>query len=261
VQTYYQRGFRTRPVEEVVEDLQTIKRLGANRVLFLDDNPIGHPQAAKELFRAMIPLGMKWASQCTINIARDPELLELAARSGCVSLSIGLESINEESLETIRKGFNQPRRFSEDLAAIRAKGIQVIGLLMVGLDGDTIATFERSLQFLIDSKISFLKLFTPCPYPGTKYYDDMLRADRILVHDWGRYDYGSALVRPAQMSTGEMMDGFKYVYEGFYSTRAIAKRLFPPPTGSYLETLAYLVANLKVNRYLRANENAWATIS
>ncbi len=261
VQTYYQRGFRTRPVAEVVDDLRAINALGATRILFLDDNPIGHPEAAKELFHAMIPLRLKWASQCTINIARDAELLDLAARSGCVSLSIGLESINEDSLDTVRKGFNQPRHFARDLAAIRAKGIQVIGLLMVGLDGDTVDTFQRSLEFLIDNKVSFLKLFSPCPYPGTKYYDDLLQADRILVHDWGRYDYGSPLIRPARMTTDEMMHGFKHVYQGFYSTRAIVRRLFPPPSGSYLETLAYLVANLKVNRYLRANENAWATIS
>jgi radical SAM superfamily enzyme YgiQ (UPF0313 family) len=261
VQTYYDRTFRTRPVDEVIEDLRAIKALGANRILFLDDNPIAKPEAAKELFRAMIPLGLKWASQSTINIARDPELLDLAARSGCVSLSIGLESIHEESLESVKKGFNLPRRFAADLAAIRAKGIQVIGLLMVGLDGDTVDTFRRSLEFLVDNKVSFLKLFTPCPYPGTKYYDDMMSAGRILVRDWGRYDYGSPLVRPLHMSADEMMDGFKYVYEGFYSTRAIAKRLFPPPEGNYLETLAYLVANLKVNRYLRSHENAWATIS
>ena len=261
VQTFYERGFRTRPVEEVLDDLRAIMALGGRRILFLDDNPIGNPAAAKELFRAMIPLRLKWASQCTINIARDPELLDLAARSGCVSLSIGLESINPESLASIRKGFNKPERFARELAAIRAKGIQVIGLLMVGLDGDTVDTFGRSLQFLIDNKVSFLKLFTPCPYPGTKFYDDMLAADRITTHDWGRYDYGSPLLRPAQMTSEQMMDGFKAVYEGFYSTRAIARRLLPPPAGSYLETLAYLVANLKVNRYLRANENAWATIS
>jgi radical SAM superfamily enzyme YgiQ (UPF0313 family) len=261
VQTYYQRSFRTRPVAEVIEDLQTIKALGANRILFLDDNPIAHPEAAKELFRAMIPLRLKWASQSTINIARDPELLELAARSGCVSLSIGLESINEASLDSIRKGFNLPKRFDRDLAAIRGKGIQVIALLMVGLDGDSTDTFRRSLQFLEDNKISFLKLFTPCPYPGTKYYDDMARAGRILNNDWGHYDYGSPLIRPANMSTDEMMQGFKYVYQGFYSVRSIARRLFPPPAGSYLETLAYLVANLKVNRFLNSHADAWATIS
>lgn len=261
VQTYYRRTYRTRPVEDVLEDLHAIKALGGNRILFLDDNPIARPEAAKELFRAMIPLRVKWASQSTINIARDPELLDLAARSGCVSLSIGLESINEESLESVNKGFNLPARFARDLAAIRSRGIQIIALLMVGLDGDTVDTFRRSLDFLIENKVSFLKLFTPCPYPGTKYYDDMVEAGRILSQDWGRYDYGSPLVQPARMTAGEMMDGFNYVYRGFYSTRAIAKRLFPPPAGSYLETLAYLVANLKVNRYLASHADAWATIS
>ncbi|HVM97603.1 MAG TPA: radical SAM protein, partial [Candidatus Acidoferrales bacterium] len=261
VQTYYKRSYRTRPVDEVIDDLRTIKTLGASRVLFLDDNPIAHPEAAKELFRAMIPLKLKWASQSTINIARDAELLDLAARSGCVSLSIGLESINESSLDSVSKNFNLPKRFDRDLAAIRSKGIQVIALLMVGLDGDSLDTFQRSLQFLIDNKISFLKLFTPCPYPGTKFYEDLAAAGRIISGDWGRYDYGSPLIRPANMTTDEMMAGFKYVYEGFYSTQAIARRLFPPPSGSYLETLAYLVANLKVNRFLRSHENAWATIS
>lgn len=261
VQTYYRRSFRTRPVADVIDELKTIKALGANRILFLDDNPIARPEAAKELFRAMIPLQLKWASQSTINIARDPELLDLAARSGCVSLSIGLESINEDSLDSVGKGFNLPKRFNRDLAAIRSKGIQVIALLMVGLDGDDVGTFQRSLQFLIDNKVSFLKLFTPCPYPGTKYYDDMQRAGRITTNDWGHYDYGSSLVRPLHMTDDEMMGGFKEVYEGFYSVPAIAKRLFPPAPGNLLETLAYAVANLKVNRYLRSHENAWATIS
>lgn len=261
VQTYYERSYRTRPVAEVLDELRVIKSLGGDRILFLDDNPIAHPDAAKELFAAMIPLKLKWASQSTINIARDPELLDLAARSGCVSLSIGLESVNQASLESIRKGFNQAPRFAEDLRAIRNKGIQVIGLLMVGLDGDTVDTFPKSLQFLLDNKVTFLKLFTPCPYPGTKYYDDMMAAGRIEVGDWGRYDYGSALVKPAHMTADDMMEGFKYVYQGFYSARSILKRLFPPPPGNALETMAYLVANLKVNRYLKSHENAWATIS
>ncbi|MGH7856487.1 MAG: B12-binding domain-containing radical SAM protein, partial [Candidatus Binatia bacterium] len=241
VQTYYRRSFRTRPVEEVIDDVRRIKSLGGERLLFLDDNPIGHPEKAKELFRALIPFKVKWASQSTINIARDAELLDLAARSGCVSLSIGLESINETSLEAVRKGFNLPRRFDADLKAIREKGIQVIALIMVGLDGDDAATFGRTLEFLIDNRVSFLKLFTPCPYPGTRYYDDMKAKRRILTDDLRRYDYGSSLVRPLHISADEMIDGFRHVYSGFYSMRSIAKRLVPPPRGAWLETAAYAV--------------------
>jgi len=261
VQTYYDRSFRTRPVDDVLADLRAIRAHGGSRILFLDDNPIAHPEKAKELFRAMIPLKVKWASQSTINIARDPELLDLAARSGCVSLSIGLESINQESLAGVRKDFNQAGRFVEDLRALRGRGIQVIALIMVGLDGDTPETFGRTLRFLTENKVSFLKLFAPCPYPGTKYHDDMVKAGRLLDGNWARYDYGSALIRPSGMTPEQMLDGFRYVYEGFYSVRSILRRFSPPPPGQLLESLAYVVANLKVNRYLRSHERAWATIS
>jgi len=261
VQTYYRRSFRTRPVEAVIGELRRMKSLGADRVLFLDDNPVAHPEKAKELFRAMIPLGMKWASQSTINIARDDELLDLAARSGCVSLSIGLESINESSLASISKDFNKPGRFDADLAKIRAKGIQVIALLMIGLDGDTVDTFRHSLEFLNRNRVSFLKLFTPCPYPGTKYYDDMMAQERIIDFDWRNYDYGSAIVKPANMTPEQMLDGFNYVYRGFYSIPSIMRRLVPPRGRRRMETAAYMVANLKVNRFLSANADAWGTIS
>ena len=261
VQTYYDRTFRSRPVEEVIEDLKVIKSLGGRRVLILDDNPIGNVRYAKELFRAMIPLKMEWASQMTINIARNAELLDLAARSGCRSLSIGLESVSQENLEGIDKGFNKAGRFDEDLAKIRAKGIQVIALMMVGLDGDDGTSFGKTLDFLVRNKLTFLKLFTPCPYPGTKYYDDMQKAGRILTKEWNRYDYGSPLIQPTHMTPREMMDGFNKVYNNFYSLKNIVKRMTPPPKGNYLESAFYFIANLKINQYMRKTKNAWGTIS
>jgi radical SAM superfamily enzyme YgiQ (UPF0313 family) len=261
VQTYYNRSFRSRPVEEVIEDIKTIKALGGRRLLFLDDNPIGNVRYAKELFKAMIPLKMEWVAQITINVARNDELLDLAAKSGARSFSIGLESVSQGNLEGIDKGFNKAPRFEEDLAKIRAKGIQVIALMMVGLDGDDTRSFQKTLDFLVENKVSFLKLFTPCPYPGTKYYDDMEKAGRILTKEWNRYDYGSPLVQPTHMTPSQMMDGFNFVYNSFYSLPNIMRRMTPPPNGNYLEALFYFVANLKINKYMRSHKNAWGTIS
>jgi len=261
VQAYYERSYRTRPPESVIEDVRTIKRYGGERLLFLDDNPVAHPDAAKEMFAALIPEKVRWASQCTINIARDPELLDLAARSGCMSLSIGLESLDAESLADVDKKFNKPSRFQEDLAKLRAKGIRVIALMMVGLDHDDPRTFERTLRFLIDAKIPLVKFFTPCPYPGTEYHDEMKAAGRIREADWGRYDYGAALVEPLSMTPEEMLGLFQTTYKKFYSLGSIAKRFWPPPPGHPLETLGYLVANLKTNRFLAKRPEAWGTIS
>ena len=261
VQTYYDRTFRTRPVDDVIEDVRRVKALGGRRFLFLDDNPVAHPEKAKELLRRLVPERVQWVSQSTINVARDPELLDLVARSGARVLSIGFESISEDSLASVSKQFNRPSRFAEDIKKIRDRGIQVIALVMVGLDGDTLETFPATLRWLDENKISFLKLFTPAPYPGTKFHADMLAAGRILVDDWGRYDYGSPVVRPRNMTADEMLDGFKQVYSGFYSVRSMLRRFVPPPRKNLLESFAMLVANAKVHGYLRRNPDAWGTIS
>ena len=261
VQTYYQRSYRTRPVDDVIADVRALRGLGARRLLFLDDNPIARPEEAKELFRQLIPYNVEWVSQATINVARDPELLDLVARSGARVLSIGFESLSEDSLASISKDFNRPSRFAEDIAKIRARGIQIIALIMVGLDGDTPETFAATLRWLDENKITFLKLFTPAPYPGTKFHADMTAAGRILDTDWGHYDYGSPIVRPRNMTTDQMIDGFRYVYSGFYSVRSMLRRFMPLPRRHVLQSLAMLVANAKVRSYLRRNPAAWGTIS
>jgi radical SAM superfamily enzyme YgiQ (UPF0313 family) len=261
VQTYYQRSSRTRPVDDLIADIEELRTIGARRLLFLDDNPIARPDEAKELFRRMIPLGVEWVSQITTNVTRDDELLDLVVRSGARILSIGFESLSEDSLSSVGKDFNDPRRFAEDVAKLRARGIQVIALVMVGLDGDTPETFARTLRWLEESKVAFLKLFTPAPYPGTKFHADMQAAGRIVDDDWGHYDYGSPVVRPAGMTSEQMIDGFRYVYSGFYSVRSMLKRFVPPPRKNFLETLAMIVSNSKVRGYLRRNPEAWGTIS
>jgi radical SAM superfamily enzyme YgiQ (UPF0313 family) len=261
VQTYYQRTFRTRPLDEFVAEVRRMTAFGARRFLFMDDNPFAHPEAAKEMLRALVPLRVQWVSQATINVARDPELLDLVARSGARVLSIGFESLSEESLASVSKQFNRPSRFKEDIAKLRARGIQVIALLMVGLDGDTLETFPAMLRWLEENKISFLKLFTPAPYPGTKFHADMEAAGRLIGGDWGRYDYGSLNVRPLHMTGSEMLDGFRFVYSGFYSVRSMLRRFVPPPRRNLLESMAMLVANAKVHGYLRRNPEAWGTIS
>jgi len=261
VQTFYRRTYRTRSVDRVLEDVHRIKSVGGRNLLFLDDNPIADPDAAKEFFRALIPERIQWTSQCTIEIARDRELLDLAARSGCVALSIGLESIDADVLKGVRKGFNRPTRYAEDLRALRARGIQVLALVMLGLDGQGPDVFDRTGAFLRDNKVSLVKFFTPAPYPGTEFHDRMKASGRIRDGDWAHYDYGSLLVEPTGMSSGELRRGFDEAYRRFYSLGSIARRMLPPPRRNWGRHAGYVVANLKSHLFLRRTPEAWGTIS
>jgi hypothetical protein len=89
----------------------------------------------------------------------------------------------------------------------------------------------------------------------------MRGAGRIVEDDWGRYDYGSLLVRPTSIDEGELRAGFDRAYKEFYRLGAIARRMLPPPRKNPVEHAAYIVANLKTWQFLKKNPSAWGTIS
>jgi hypothetical protein len=98
-----------KPVVEVVAD---IRQHGARRLIFVDLNIIADRDYALELFRALVPLQVEWYGLATVLLARDAELLDLAARSGCKGLLMGLESISPQNLRNSHKGFNAPEDYA-----------------------------------------------------------------------------------------------------------------------------------------------------
>jgi radical SAM superfamily enzyme YgiQ (UPF0313 family) len=100
--------WNTRPVGEVIDQIRNIP---AGRFAFNDVSLLEDREYAKELFTALIPLKKSWGGLCTSRIADDDEMLDLMARSGCIFLLIGLESINRATLKTMNKGFNKPDHY------------------------------------------------------------------------------------------------------------------------------------------------------
>src|SRR5438034_10702668 len=106
----YQRRMRYRPVGEIVDE---IKRMPGRALIFWDDNIGANRDYAKELFTAIAPLGRCWTSQATLDVAFDDEFLELAAKSGCKALFVGLESISQESLNGATERHNNVSAYNE----------------------------------------------------------------------------------------------------------------------------------------------------
>jgi radical SAM superfamily enzyme YgiQ (UPF0313 family) len=249
--------YRTRPIGEVLRDLDAIRALGSRNVLFMDDNPVADRRYARELLRAMIPKGMRWCSQSTIQIAEDGELLDLAARSGCTLLSIGFETIKQSNLNGVNKGWARAADYARLIRALRRRGIQIVALIMIGLDEDGPADFDRTLEFLIRAKVPLAKFHLPVPYPGTRFYDRMEREGRILTRDWNRYHYGNAVIRPLRMSPEEAERKFWATYREFFGLRSILRRFLPPARRNLKLQLHYMTANLIFRRLRRAGQHPY----
>ena len=222
VSTISGRRYRFRPVGEVVEEVRSL----GGWVGFVDDNIAGHARRAKELFEALIPLRTRWIGQADLTMAKDPELLSLAARSGCQAMFIGLESLSRENLQDTGKTPNLGVDMGAAIRSIHRAGIEIIGSFVLGLDGDDRGVFARTVAFAERHKLVAAQFAVLTPFPGTAMRQQLEREGRIADHDWSRYTMSNVVFRPRHMTELELRQGQRYAYGRFYSIPSILKRSF-----------------------------------
>ncbi|HTS26114.1 MAG TPA: radical SAM protein [Bryobacteraceae bacterium] len=227
VAAMYRHGFRKRPVHEVAAEYASFD---GKVVIFWDDNIAGDRAYAIELFRALRPHRKWWSSQASVHAGRDDEFLETAARSGCKQLFIGLESISQRSVEGVHKGFNQVEEYARIVNRIHVHGIAVQAGIVFGFDQDTPEIFQDTLDFLEEVGVQNATFNILTPYPGTTLFRRLDEAGRILTRDWRKYNARADVVyQPARMSPEQLLAGYRYANERFYSLASIAKRLKRSP--------------------------------
>lgn len=215
--------FRYRPVEEVIREIESC---GSRTISINDADFFGTPERPKQVMRALKGRGFRWQAGVTSKLAQDDRMLELAAESGCFLLSIGFESVSRETLRSVHKHVNRPDTFAALVEKVHSYGIMVFGLFMFGFDGDDTSVFEETVRFNVETGYDACAYSILTPYPGTLTWYEMKKAGRITSYDWDRYDQGSVVYRPAQMSGEELANGQRTAYERFYALPSIARR-FP----------------------------------
>jgi radical SAM superfamily enzyme YgiQ (UPF0313 family) len=211
-----------KPVEHIVED---IRRVGARRIIFIDLNLVSDRSYARELFEALVPLGIRWFGLATSLIGRDPKLMELMARSGCAGLLIGFETVTEAGLADINKRFNDPALYRGLIEDLHRLGISIQGCFVFGNDHDRLDVFEKTAEFVIDTGIDLPRFAILTPFPGTPLHRRLDSEGRILTRNWELYDGQHVVFQPLQMSPRELQAGHERAWKTVYAYSAIARRL------------------------------------
>lgn len=238
----YGKKFRTRPVEHIVEE---IKRFKSKRLFFVDDNIFLSKSYAYELCEALIPLNVRWAGQGSLElICRDDELLRLAARSGCVSLFVGIESVEQETLNAHHKQFNKVQNFRENLRKMNRAGILVVGSFIFGFEQDTPESFDKVLDFAIENNIYMVNCGILTPFPGSVTYDKAVQQEKIVDFRWAQYTGTNLVWQHPAMSKVELEARYDLFRRKFYSWSSIARRFWANRSHPFY----YLGMNLHLRR-------------
>ena len=224
VSCLYKGRYIKRPLEEVVRDIKQIKDLGFKKILLLDDNIFSDRDYLHKLLDSFIELNITWMSQCEITIGHDNDLLQKLYKSGCQTLSFGLESITKESLDKMDKSWAKPSDYDYLIQNIRKHGIDVSTEMVVGAEGDTLESIRKTKDFIEKNKISVPRFYILTPFPGTRFFEQIEKAGRLVNKDIYSYDGTSAVYKPQNMTPDELTAVYWELYENLFTFKSIIKR-------------------------------------
>ena len=237
VSAFNGRRFRRRPLDSVIEELETIPQ---KMVSIVDDNIIGYGvqdlEWTRAFFHRILERGIKKVliAQSSIDFGEDRELVRLASKAGLKIIFVGMESVNPKTLHSYRKTINleqlQQNRYKELIKTIRREGILFLGAFVVGSDDDDLSTFQSTLRFVKSSRIDVLQVTKLTPLPGTQLWESLQRDRRIPDLDfpkaWKDFRLSKMVFRPAQMSVDEVYAGYTYLQKSYHSLLETTQRTF-----------------------------------
>ncbi len=215
----YGRKFRHKNVEQVLREIEAIRRFHPSaRINFSDDNMFVDLAFGKELVKALLPLGLTWSASTDLSVAGDEELLALLYRSGCVSLIIGFETVEENVLSSIDpwKG-KQRAKYLQAVDRIQSHGIGVMGTFLVGIDGEGSSIFDQLREFAMESRIFRFYISVVTPYPGSRLWKRLKEENRLLDTQWSNYDLWGVNFQPRGMTIEQLQEGVLRLYKAIHA--------------------------------------------
>ncbi|MHB8973137.1 MAG: B12-binding domain-containing radical SAM protein [Pirellulaceae bacterium] len=223
----YGRRPRVKHPEQLLAELEEMRRAGFHSAFIVDDNFIGDKKKAKALLELIIPwmeqhhYPLRLTTEASMNLADDPELLELMYRANFRSVFIGIETPRSTSLEEMKKYQNmRGDSLSAKLTRIQDAGLDVNAGFIVGFDNDDREIFEDQFRFIQDNGITLAMVSVLQAIPRTPLYQRLQREGRLFEED------PVCNFIPKQMSRAELKQGYWNLLQRLYAPEAFLERYF-----------------------------------
>jgi len=217
----YQLGhrYRKRPLPVILSEIDhCLKRFKSPYIFFVDNDLSVDPAFSCELFGQLLDRygpALRPYVFTKIRIAKSPELLSILQRFDHTSLGIGLESLQDATLDELKKG-QTLEEIRKSIAVIQGYDVSVHGLFIFGGENDTPEVIRRTIRFCLEQRFSNVGLTPLYDFPTRRAVLDQpqLIPDHLFIHrDW-RFFSGNfvvhfpRLMRPSELQQ-EILDGYR----------------------------------------------------
>jgi radical SAM superfamily enzyme YgiQ (UPF0313 family) len=222
---------RVKTAAQVIAELDSLYQLGwRDGVFFVDDNLIGNRRHLKQdLLPALIEwrrdkAGMPFSTEVSINLVDDAGLMRMMVEAGFGTVFVGIETPEEASLAECGKKQNLKRDLVGDVRRIQQAGLEVQGGFIVGFDNDTPSTFQRLTDFIQQSGIVTAMVGLLQAPHGTRLYERLKKAGRLLETMTGNNVDGTTNIIPL-MDPQVLRIGYRKALQRLYAPEAYYQRV------------------------------------
>lgn len=215
-QVMYREGkYRTFSVKRVVDEMELIvKKFNAKEIYIDDDDFTINKNRVREICDEIMKRGLKlkWSFMGdAINL--DEKLISRLSESGCIGIKFGVESANKEVLKTLGKPVNL-EKVKDMVKWCKKYGIRTHATFTFGLYNETIGSLNETLEFAKKLDTDSVQFSIATPYPGTRFYNELISTNRINNFDWMNYD-GSCrcVISYPGLSSDEIENIFKSAFK------------------------------------------------
>jgi radical SAM superfamily enzyme YgiQ (UPF0313 family) len=233
------RRYRTKQVDQVMQEIENAQRAGAETIFFSEDNFFVKPSVTRELLERIIawntalPHPVQFSCQASMRLTDDEDIMRLMADARFAAVFVGLESVREACLVEVNKG----QLFRADLVN-RIKTLSSYGMLpfiglIVGFDHDDDNSFEEIERFMIDSASPFASLSVLNAPEGTPLHDRLSDQGRIDENFTGKWHFSSN-IKPLQWPLRHLLKRHRELFQRLYEPEH-----FGPRAITWLQNVSY----------------------
>lgn len=221
---YPDRKYRTIPHETVLCDMESLR--DEKILVITDENFIGYSREdyedRKKLLRKMAErrFGFLWGCQASVNIASQPELLELMYDAGCRIVFIGYETVDSEGLHSVNKKQNINLDYREVIRNIHDKKIAVISSVILGMDNHRPGYHKELIRELKRIRTDLVRVFLLTAWPGTVLYRQM-EAEGRVSGDWDLLRKDIPTLKFNHYSNVEIIEARSIIMKTFFSKKHV----------------------------------------
>jgi len=226
----YGRRPRIKSANQIIAELEALRAVKVPFVFVVDDNLIGNKKGMKKILREVIVwqqangFPLTFATEASLDLADDEELLRLMVEANFNCLFVGIESTSEDTLREIKKTQNMRRTgtLTDKVRRIQDAGIEVWAGMIVGFDNDTDEIFEVQRRFIESSRVSLVMVGMLSAIPKTPLHTRLAKEGRLDPSDNPKYGTN---VLPLQMSREALSQGYIQLMTDLYEPNAFFDRV------------------------------------